>query len=138
MLSKYEQVLIPRFKVVANYPGNTSFRVGEIITVDNKAIEKEFAVYPAIFRRLKWWEDRDQEDMPEYVKFTKMYASFTKGEVFKWKTWDTSNDTDLIVQFVNWKKKGAQFDKSAVPGGDHVVPATKEEFDAQFKKEVVD
>lgn len=89
-----EQLMQPRYKVVAE---DTSGRlmVGSIITLDKMlpdnalahlGIEKipdtqpygeyngkcwyaeELDKYPHLFQPLQWWEDRQPEDMPEYVK----------------------------------------------------------------------
>jgi len=91
---KQEQLLAPRYEVIADYPGS-NFTVGNIINaselndmsmwlevmgkkwVDNKL--SMFGKYPAIFRRLNWWEKRESSEMPEYVKYT------IRGFVFKYK-----------------------------------------------------
>lgn len=84
-----EQLLMPRFKVIANYPGSP-YKVGKIITL-NKIYGTspaalisayagnaethywplhEFEKYPAIFQRLEWWEERAIENLPQYCKVT--------------------------------------------------------------------
>ena len=79
-----EELMRPRFKVIAPYPGsNTYFEVGEIFEwseghdqyvifrgPENSTGFEKYTVekYPHLFRKLKWWEERKVEDMPEYVK----------------------------------------------------------------------
>jgi|ERR1044072_619177 hypothetical protein len=80
-------LLKPRYKVIADYPGN-AYKLGDIITfVEDGCSElianysavngdrtrlmvakKEFDKYPHLFKKLEWWEDRSDEDMPEYYK----------------------------------------------------------------------
>lgn len=82
--------MIPRYKVIADYP-NQPFPIGDILPsrnyeyfpittivyknefgenvrsvnwVESEVIDK----YPALFRKLNWYEERDIEDMPKYVK----------------------------------------------------------------------
>jgi hypothetical protein len=73
-----EELLIPRYKVIADFPGN-SWNKGDILLplADRSSHElfgnKVDAVfnpgaYPAIFKRLEWWEERTPADMPVYVK----------------------------------------------------------------------
>lgn len=75
-----EELLRPRYKVIADYPGN-NMAVGKIIQFDwyleNQRIELcyYYNKYPHLFQPLQWWEDRKPEEMPEYVKYcdTSMY-----------------------------------------------------------------
>lgn len=69
----------PRYKVIADYPGN-EFKVGEILEEAHdgaRIISQNTGVYidwmkvkkyPHLFKPLEWWEDRKPEDMPEFVK----------------------------------------------------------------------
>lgn len=69
-----EELLIPRYKVIADYPGN-GLDVG---TIMNPSPDwKEFTIvfwckandkFPHLFQRLPWWSDRKVEDMPYYLK----------------------------------------------------------------------
>lgn len=69
-----EELLQPRFKVIANFPDNTR-NIGDIIYVDNKKekywsdnYEKWLSTFPHLFKKLEWFEDRKVEDLPEYLK----------------------------------------------------------------------
>ena len=73
-----EELLKPRYKVIADYP-NCTFSVGQVLVQDDKE-ETDFWTgdqlytdrypkqYPHLFKKLEWWEERKPEDMPEYVK----------------------------------------------------------------------
>lgn len=76
-------LLAPRFKVVADWPKNYDFTIGEIITCNDMVTEAmignpRFSLYPHLFKKLEWYEDREEKDMPEYVKCT--YQTGKKGE----------------------------------------------------------
>lgn len=66
-----EELLSPRYKIIADYP-NSLYKLGQIIherdnlegaTFFKTTIHK----YPHIFKKLEWWEDRFKGDMPIYV-----------------------------------------------------------------------
>ena len=75
-----DDLMAPRWKCIANFPGNTFF-VGEVFEIplncklqqivlqgDNyKTVDLDINpdLYPAIFKKLEWWEDRKLE---EYLK----------------------------------------------------------------------
>lgn len=82
-----EDLLKPRYKVIADYPGNNN-NVGDIITIETaKTKEAEQLVcgwydkYKANFKRLEWWEDRKIEEMPEFVK-----AGIELFKIIEWKS----------------------------------------------------
>lgn len=85
-----EELLKPRYKVIADYPC-AILEVGQIINTYESAMayvtESEKAClkdYPHLFRLLQWWEDRKPEEMPEYVKcITTPDQMIMPGEVFK-------------------------------------------------------
>ena len=56
-----EELLIPRFKVMLDYP-NSNYKVGLVITTDFTDY------YPHIFKPMKWWEEREQKAMPMFLK----------------------------------------------------------------------
>ena len=82
-----EQLLIPRVMCVGgkegepNYPGS-QFKVGQVLTQCvlygdevfvhedfSKPIYSSFAFkFPHLFRPMPWWEGRQPEDMPKYVR----------------------------------------------------------------------
>jgi hypothetical protein len=63
-----EDILKPRYKVIADYP-RSPYVIGNIISDDDKEYTCEYmSRFPAIFKPLEWWEDREESDMPKYVK----------------------------------------------------------------------
>lgn len=71
-----QELLIPRYKVISDYP-NGCFKLGEILTEwigntysgDNKyTVISKPDKFPAIFKSLKWWEERNIEELPKYLK----------------------------------------------------------------------
>lgn len=74
---RVEDLMKPRVKVIEPYPGSPH-RVGDILHYDettetfenprNLKWIKDPSLYPANFKPLAWWEDRQASEMPEYVK----------------------------------------------------------------------
>lgn len=77
-----EELLKPRWKVIADFPGNP-YTIGQILTYPQDIIlpngylkylylnyNEEYKIdsYPSIFQKLKWWEERNMADMPQYLK----------------------------------------------------------------------
>lgn len=86
-----QDLMKPRYKVIADYPGN-KMKVGGIIELmpygsfvgdafhskdgskiwfDKYEID-DFKNYPAVIRLLSWWEERKAEDMPEYIRLNQI------------------------------------------------------------------
>lgn len=74
-----EELLIPRFKVISDYP-ESPFSIGDILKYnsvldkyiyfyeDGDVISINPKYYPAIFKKLEWWEERNIEELPEYLQ----------------------------------------------------------------------
>lgn len=91
-----EDLLKPRFKVIADYP-NSDYEVGIIIDtsqhylyrsgkVVGQSIKKVdfFRQYPHLFKELQWYEDRDVSEMPMYLKQTLSNGKTTFHKIIKW------------------------------------------------------
>jgi hypothetical protein len=75
-----EELLIPRYKVIAPWPEMERWlaRVGDILTDNGKTAVKnqngdlvpafEWETFPHLFRKLHWWEEREESEMPEHVR----------------------------------------------------------------------
>ena len=65
-----EELLKPRYLVIADYPGmdDDGYYIGQVKENIAENYCKLLDKYPHLFRRLEWWEMRDEKDMPEYVK----------------------------------------------------------------------
>lgn len=118
-----EDLLKVRYKVIADFPQWSSFRYkkGDILELRGihfvgegtaKAInEKEIVDYPGIFKKLEWWEDREEKDMPKYLK--------KHDEILLIKEIDYSTNTILI-------NKGYLFTLKYYL--QNTVPATEKEY----------
>lgn len=75
-----EQLLTPRYKVIAEWPDNT-FDIGQILTESDMVEDwlqtdnflhgfklSEVEKYPHLFQKLEWHEDRNAGELPMYVK----------------------------------------------------------------------
>lgn len=75
-----EELLKPRYKVKAPWPEmRARFKGDPIIVLDSQDKdgyyttnghyqESFFKMYPHLFKPLEWWEEREEKDMPEYLK----------------------------------------------------------------------
>jgi hypothetical protein len=122
-----EDLLKPRFKVIADYP-DSLFAVGEVLQLrhfpNNGNVwgyarcgiwdEAHLLKFPNIFSKMEWWEERDEKDMPEYVKRP-------SGEVGK-----------VIEHFMDTVNI-CKTDIFEVPY-ERLYPATKSEYDNQNQK----
>lgn len=136
-----EELLRPRYKVIADYP-NATYDVGAILieheeTGELYSIEHGFSPTPKIitpaiakdmphlFQCLNWWEERKMEDMPEYVKgFKQSIITRIDGEKVKW-------------SFFNGDVGGIEYDRSIGGGGTlikYLIPATLEEYNNYTKQ----
>lgn len=96
-MSKVEELMKPRIKVMMDYPdceyevgqiiqfvqkstyytGEPEWETGFILTKNGEQVQsciKKFEPYPDIFKPLEWWEDRKLEDMPEYIQYAGQMA----------------------------------------------------------------
>lgn len=120
-----EELLKPRYKVVAEYPGSPLL-LEDILTYDERGYFYNFNMhcvinperYPAIFKPLEWWEERAADEMPEYVKDN--YC----GEVHKVSAWTGINSFGRPLY--TYKQKSGNEGQTFV--GITIVPATKEEY----------
>jgi hypothetical protein len=86
-----KELLIPRYLVIGDFPFNTYYKQGQIISIPTDQYARtedgepvfycDFDKYPDIFQRLQWWQGRTPEEMPKYVKIDndirKVYKHFT-------------------------------------------------------------
>lgn len=117
-----EELLRPRYKVIADYP-NSIYKIGEIVQQFGQDFFNTafFEKYPLIFRKLEWWEEIEEKDMPEYVKWNydniPEYGSVEKvmgAEL----TWTMGIKVNSQVNHVK---------------AEYFLPATKEEYENNCK-----
>lgn len=131
-------LLQPRYIVEANYP-NSPFQVGDILVVKHHTMYKDGEVFaledddnvsswityakdfPNIFRKLNWWEHRELDEMPRWVK---------------WKHKDDKRRSKHVIE-VHWSiKDGELMIKRSIYSDAYwfkvsdyeITPATKEEY----------
>jgi len=90
-----EQLLLPRILVKLNYP-DSDFQIGQILNMiifeDNEIGYlfphhklrwklNFFNKFPLIFHQLKWYEKRELNELPKYLKFNNQHY-----EVKEWKS----------------------------------------------------
>ncbi len=102
---KAEELLKPRFEVIADYPFNPH-KVGDILSSKFETIHQtttsyrnefgdncdeahwcmpvEFEKYPSLFRKLNWWENRKKEDMPKRLICKAIPGDTEVMEIEKW------------------------------------------------------
>lgn len=91
-----EELLKPRYKVIADYPG-CKFNIGDIVTFVRSVNKYElwvsqdgqlitfnsFSKYPHLFNKLEWWEERSLEQLNavEYVKIIRYEHYWQVGDI---------------------------------------------------------
>lgn len=137
-----EQLLIPRYKVAATWPGMEvePFRLHEIVTLtwhledDGEAwIHRPvkhilgsymrqgfFEKYPHLFQPLPWWSDRKPEDMPMFIKYGTIVL-----RVSKW----LKGIADPLLPV---DESGNSI--TALLRYSHALPATEEEYTAYINQ----
>lgn len=119
------ELLKPRWKVISSFPGGEWLKIGEILVLrdlgeyvdawDSLLPEN----YPAIFQPLKWWEERNIEDLPEYIKnvdgvYKLLGRAGGSKEMMRW----------MVVP--NFPEYGEEFSYIL---DNRMEPATKEDYD---------
>lgn len=150
--TRISELLKPRVKVIADWPGNHTLFVGDILTIyddgknaplfvssngDKYGLTFDPKSYPHLFREMQWHEQRKPEEMPEYVKFNEDRNSFLsigneeEPEIHKVKRHQA---TSLLGDFryssfdafvSEWKDQNYSYSQ--------FLPATKTEYDQYIK-----
>lgn len=112
-----EQLMQPRWEVIADYPGSV-LNVGYVFTNANAWQESGFDPdkYPGIFKTLEWWRGRFIEELPLYLK--------THGGVVfetKYKFSMRSNKLKFANPYGEWSPSSTLT---------NLLPATEEEYNA--------
>ena len=146
-----EQLLIPRVMCVGTEPGKliwpwSTLVSGQILTPTHNGVnyaysftdlltgeelwldENGIAKFPNLFRPMPWWEGRNPEDMPKWVKFSENYMNFKAGSVYETECW-----SDKHYDCIQFRSEEGL---CGVPFGKWVAPATEQEYlDYQKQKE---
>jgi hypothetical protein len=83
-MDNIQELLKPRYKVIEDYPFSDC-KLGEIFTEGKleAAFFNNLSKYPHLFRKLEWWEERDEKDMPEYLRTTEHGEKFVQPGIMK-------------------------------------------------------
>lgn len=139
-----EELPRPRWLRIADYPGMTIgdsdkiFTSPDISSPEADAIMRSYYErFPAIYRELQWWEMREPEELPKYVKFTTAPLQNPIPTV-------PLEDFDAETNCFKYRDMRKQFVENAgeedcwmfVLIDNRWQPATEEEFNAyeQYKK----
>ena len=119
-----EDLLTPRYKVIADYPG-CPFKVGAVLEKVKTVSGKWFVRgmfhdpedFPANFKKLEWWEERKGNEAPKYIK--------SNNIVYKVDRWSKSfQDTHWLGCFVN---------KTKYIPCEELTPATSDDYNAYLQ-----
>lgn len=153
-----EQLLQPRYKVIANYPqppfsdesDEHKFIEGDILVKCNVNGALTFKrtgrlgymsvgvpccshpeKYPKIFRLMDWWEGRRIEDMPGYLKVVGTdFIKFTKGQIIRVEKHKSNSFNQIVPSlFISKDKQGPPPHPDCFCYKDF-LPATEAEYNA--------
>ena len=118
----------PRFKVIADYP-RSIFKIDEIIDngyefIFGDADGLKYSDFPHLFKKLNWWENRTEKEMPEYLKYRLNLdnENWIYHKIVKWNMEILNGILDIR------KREGCDL---RIWSSEHgYFPATKEEYDS--------
>lgn len=107
-----EFLLAPRYRLVADYPGNKHFELNKVINLEKNNLSKTgyafhsttyplwlseefFNEFPHLFQKLRWYEERKASEMPKYLDFGNM--------VLKVGRWIKGHDGELLPKSADMK-----------------------------------
>lgn len=136
-----EDLLLPRYEVLTSHP-DSDFYEGQIllgekngevkVTKDTHIAIYKPAMYPKVFRPMKWCERRKLEQMPEFVKFNRDYMEYKKGSVYpfvNYGAWFKDGYIGIKIGKTNQALAG-------IPATYNVLePATRNEFIDYWNKQ---
>lgn len=153
-----EELMRHRYKVIADYPFRDHFLLGEIIELNefdgrnhlSKDMQEWFVIkpklngtgspmswyesgfnkYPHIFKKLEWWEEREEKDMPGYLRCTcNDFIKFVKGQIISVE----KHKSNTFNQYVPWlfvsKEKQSHETVTNCFNYKDFEPSTREEYE---------
>jgi hypothetical protein len=145
---KIEELLSARYEVIADYP-QSMYEVGYVIHESMNLEGKKFFTtevhkYPHIFKKLDWFKDRKESEMPEYLKFV---WGDKIDEIRKVKSWLYGDESESwkpikerkLPHVINGFTYESDFDKEVFPrvSLNGWLPATKEEYNEFIKQKLM-
>jgi len=118
-----EQLMIPRVKVVEDYP-DSPYKVGDIMVFDGDLTIHPNGMditskYPKIFQPIPWYAERDVDVLPKYERVIDQDSELN-SEVVIVTEWMNGND-DLICYINHEWFMGISI-------GVNILPATEQEY----------
>ena len=117
----------PRFKVIADYP-RSIFKIDEIIDngyefIFGDADGLKYSDFPHLFKKLNWWENRTEKEMPKYLKhrLDLVTENWTYDIIESW-------DMKTLVGWLNEEERKCCSLRSWNPEYGY-FPATKEDYE---------
>jgi hypothetical protein len=97
-----EELMQPRYEVVADYPGNDSYSVGSVIENIGPNYAAMLEDYPHLFRKFEWWDKRDDNEMPQYVKHPKFGVKKVAAKEYDFRTWHVDDEIEHRFAKTGW------------------------------------
>jgi hypothetical protein len=131
MSKEQVDLMKPQYMVNLDYP-KSEYVVGQVIDYNNfsgsitsKTFCEIYDKYPVIFRKMKWFEGKDIEDLPRYVSVhPDSECCLNKTiiyEVYKWNKWN-----DSFHRYKHYAKViGFEEHDFSIS---HFLPATEQEY----------
>ena len=108
-----KELLQPRFEIIADYPMQSG-QIGHILNrsrtffhyatrnIDEELLAPESVIlkYPHLFRKLNWWEKREEKDMPKKIK------SLQYGDIIPIIGWDMETMFGYTSLEDKWGRRG--------------------------------
>lgn len=144
-----DDLMIPRYEVISDWFGNEDFEVGQVLTLIKNNDHRDYLtnpfhymvmggmysysvsqdqldLYPHLFRKIGWWENRNSEDLPMYLKWRYPADNRPEPKVIKVKSHFNTTDKD-------WRNHSVHiFAAENAPSNTYTynpfVPATEQEY----------
>lgn len=130
-MSRIEKLLIPRWKVLIDFP-RCPFELNEVIDGSYYYMEGHQIYYdqfPMCFKKLRWWEEMDISKMPKFIKFERKI-----GKVLVYEVCSPHEGFPAFGQnYVNFFDEEGKNVMEEMRDLRNFLPATEEEF-LQYKQ----
>lgn len=164
-IDKTTRLFKQRFKCLQNFPGNQTFKIGEIYSgntwdlftnegtsTSGHAIKFSFnpELFPMIFKKLEWWEERTEDELPEFLRYNTRHSISRlhnlDGKVIKpFKYLENKVNVEREQWFQKWFQVYISEEDFTGSSGStqslsisHFLPATEVEFINQNNKVELD
>lgn len=124
------RLMIPRYEVIADYPGMTNRKTGDIILFTDALWQSELPQYPHLFRKLQWWHHRKPNELPAYIGYKNAEDKFKwVAPIVKWLQTGVHEEGLCIISLTNLQGEYEERDQSV----GCLSPATLTEYETYLK-----